>query len=255
MVRAPARRSASSDDRRGLDRDPRSSSRSSPRSRRRWAAYMARVFRGEPVLLTRVAGPVERAHVPASRVDPERGQDWKGYARSVLVLSAVFGGALYLILRTQSVHPWNPRDLGAAPWDLSFNTARRSSPTRTGSTTRGETTMSSFSQMAGLAVQNFVSAGVGIAVLIAVHPRPRGALRQRSSASSTSTSRARSSTCCCRCRRRRAGPRLPGRRPEPARADARRPGSRAGPDVRARPGRLAGGDQGARAPTAAASST
>jgi len=130
-------------------------------------AYMARVFRGEPVLLTRVAGPVERVTYRLLRVDPERGQDWKGYARSVLVLSAVFGGVLYLILRTQSAFPWNPRNLGAPPWDLSFNTAASFLTNTNWQYYAGETTLSSFSQMAGLAVQNFVSAGVGIAVLIA----------------------------------------------------------------------------------------
>ena len=60
--------------------------------------YIARVFAGERVALTRVMGPVERPLYRLLGVDPARGQDWKAYARSVLVLSAVFGLVLYAIL-------------------------------------------------------------------------------------------------------------------------------------------------------------
>ena len=62
---------------------------------------MARVFAGEHVALSREA-PVERGLYRVLGVDPERGQDWKAYARSVLVLSAAFGVLLYAILRTQT---------------------------------------------------------------------------------------------------------------------------------------------------------
>ncbi len=129
--------------------------------------YMARVFRGEPVLLGRVLGPVERALYRALSVDPRRGQDWKRYARSVLVLSAASGVLLYVILRTQTLHPLNPQDLGSGTWDVSFNTAASFVTNTNWQFYAGETTLSHFTQMAGLAVQNFVSAGVGIAVLVA----------------------------------------------------------------------------------------
>jgi K+-transporting ATPase ATPase A chain len=129
--------------------------------------YMARVFRGERVLLTPVLGPVERVTYRALGVDPARGQDWKQYARSVLIASALFGVLLYAILRTQTLHPWNPRDLSSGTWDLSFNTAASFLTNTDWQYYGGETTLSYFSQMAGLAVQNFVSAGVGLAVVIA----------------------------------------------------------------------------------------
>ena len=60
-------------------------------------------------------GPVERAASTALlRVDPERGQDWKAYARSVLVFSArLLASLLYLILRTQTLHPFNPQDFNS----------------------------------------------------------------------------------------------------------------------------------------------
>ena len=125
--------------------------------------YMARVFGGEVVALA----PVERLLYRVLGVDPERGQDWKSYARSVLVLTVVSGVALYLILRTQTLHPWNPKDLGSGTWDLSFNTTASFITNTNWQFYAGETTLSNFSQMAGLAVQNFISAGVGIAVLVA----------------------------------------------------------------------------------------
>ncbi|HET8757941.1 MAG TPA: potassium-transporting ATPase subunit KdpA [Solirubrobacteraceae bacterium] len=129
--------------------------------------YMARVYRFEPVFLSRIAGPVERGLYRIVRVDPQRGQDWKGYARSVLVFSAVFWGLLYLILRTQGSHPWNPLHLSSAPWDVSFNTTSSFVTNTNWQYYGGETTLTYFSQMAGLTVQNFLSAAVGMAVLAA----------------------------------------------------------------------------------------
>ena len=75
------------------------------------------------MLLARVLGPLERTLYRLLRTDPERDQDWKGYARTVLVFSALFFVALYVILRTQGIHPFNPEGFGSAPWDVSFNTA------------------------------------------------------------------------------------------------------------------------------------
>jgi K+-transporting ATPase ATPase A chain len=114
--------------------------------------YMARVFRGEVTTL----GFVERPLYRLLGVDPARGQDWKGYARSVLVLSIAGSVLLYVMIRAQG-----------APWDLSFNTAASFVTNTDWQFYGGETTLSNFAQMTGLAVQNFVSAAVGIAVLIA----------------------------------------------------------------------------------------
>jgi K+-transporting ATPase ATPase A chain len=130
--------------------------------------YMARVFTGERVFLTPVAGPVERLFHRALRVDPERGQDWKSYARSLLVLSGLFWLALYLILRTQTLHPWNPQGFHSGTWDVTFNTVSSFITNTNWQYYAGETTMTYFSQMAGLAVQNFVSAAVGICVVVAL---------------------------------------------------------------------------------------
>jgi K+-transporting ATPase ATPase A chain len=130
--------------------------------------YMARVFTGERVFLTPVLGAVERRFYRAIRVDITRAQDWKAYARSLLVFSAVCWLALYLILRTQALHPWNPQSFHSGTWDVTFNTASSFVTNTNWQYYAGETTMTYFSQMAGLAVQNFVSAAVGICVAVAL---------------------------------------------------------------------------------------
>ena len=131
-------------------------------------AYMARVYRGDRVLLSPVFGPLERLVYRLLRVNPAAGQNWKEYARSVLVLSALFWIALYVILRTQGIHPFNPEGFDAAPWDVTFNTTSSFISNTNWQYYGGETTLSYFSQMTGLAVQNFISAAVGIAVAVAV---------------------------------------------------------------------------------------
>jgi K+-transporting ATPase ATPase A chain len=133
-----------------------------------FGGYMARVFTGERVFLTPVLGPFERLFYRALRVDPSRGQDWKGYARSLLVLSGLFWLALYLILRTQTLHPWNPEGFHSGTWDVTFNTVSSFVTNTNWQYYGGETTLTYFSQMAGLAVQNFVSAAVGICVVVAL---------------------------------------------------------------------------------------
>jgi K+-transporting ATPase ATPase A chain len=130
--------------------------------------YMARVYMGRRVVLERVLGPVERGFYRAVRTDPAHEQDWKQYGRTVLVFSALFWLALYAILRLQGALPFNPLRFDGAPWNVTFNTTSSFITNTNWQYYGGETTMSFFSQMAGLAVQNFVSAAVGMAVLAAV---------------------------------------------------------------------------------------
>jgi potassium-transporting ATPase potassium-binding subunit len=140
--------------------------------------YMARVFRGERTFLDPVVGPLERGTYRLLRVDPTRGQDWKAYARGVIFFSLAGWLLLFIILRTQTLHPWNPSDFHSGTWDLSFNTASSFVTNTNWQFYGGETTLSYFSQMAGLTVQNFVSAATGIAVAIALI---RGIIARRSS--------------------------------------------------------------------------
>ena len=130
--------------------------------------YLARVFRDERVFLSPVIEPVEGFAYRVMRVRPEEGQDWKAYARSIVVFSLLSWLVLYLLLRTQGIQPLNPEGFGSGPWNLSFNTASSFVTNTNWQYYGGETTLSYFVQMVGLTVQNFVSAAVGIAVLAAV---------------------------------------------------------------------------------------
>jgi K+-transporting ATPase ATPase A chain len=130
--------------------------------------YMARVFRSEPTFLDAVAGPVERLAYRLLRVDVTRGQDWKAYARSTIVFSLLGFLALFAILRTQTVHPFYTAGFHSGTWDVSFNTAASFVTNTNWQFYGGETTMTYFSQMAGLAVQNFLSGAVGLAVAAAL---------------------------------------------------------------------------------------
>ena len=120
---------------------------------------------------------MERFTYRLLRIDPERGQDWKAYARSVILFSLAGWLVLFLILRTQTLHPFNPENFHSGTWDLSFNTASSFVTNTNWQYYGGETTLSYFSQMAGLTVQNFVSAATGIAVAIALI---RGIIARRS---------------------------------------------------------------------------
>ncbi|HEV3229109.1 MAG TPA: potassium-transporting ATPase subunit KdpA [Solirubrobacteraceae bacterium] len=130
--------------------------------------YLARVYTGQPVLLDRVFRGPERWLYRICRVDPNRGQDWKAYARSLIIFSLAGWLLLYLILRTQRIHPFNPQNFHSGTWDVTFNTTSSFLTNTNWQYYGGETTLSYFSQMAGLTVQNFLSAGVGIVVAIAM---------------------------------------------------------------------------------------
>jgi K+-transporting ATPase ATPase A chain len=130
--------------------------------------YMARVFTGERVFLSPLAGPLERLTYRVLRVDTTVSQGWKAYAGSVLVFSGAFWLFLYLVLRTQTLHPFNHGNFHSGTWDVTFNTVSSFITNTNWQYYGGETTMTFFSQMAGLAVQNFVSAAVGIVVAIAL---------------------------------------------------------------------------------------
>ena len=126
--------------------------------------YMARVFTGEVAYLA----PVERVAYRALRVEAARDMSWKAYARALIVFSGVCWLALYLILRSQPAHPFNPFGFRSPAWDVSFNTTSSFVTNTNWQYYAGETTLSYFSQMAGLAVQNFASAAVGLVVAIAL---------------------------------------------------------------------------------------
>ncbi|PJR10766.1 potassium-transporting ATPase subunit KdpA [Sinorhizobium meliloti] len=130
--------------------------------------YMARVFQGERTLLSPVLVPVERGIYAVAGKSAMQDQHWTRYALSLLVFNFAGWLFLYAVLRLQHLLPWNPEGLAPMPPDLAFNTAVSFVTNTNWQAYGGETTLSYFSQMVGLTVQNFVSAATGIAVAVAV---------------------------------------------------------------------------------------
>ena len=133
--------------------------------------YMAAVYAGERTILDPIFRVPERLLYKVMRVDPHREQDWKAYAKSVILFSVAGFLLLYLILRTQTLWDFtglNPQHFHSGTWNVSFNTATSFITNTNWQYYGGETTLSYFSQMVGLTVQNFLSAGVGIVVAVAL---------------------------------------------------------------------------------------
>ncbi|WP_395648201.1 potassium-transporting ATPase subunit KdpA [Terricaulis sp.] len=134
---------------------------------RPFGGYMTRVFSGDKVWLSPLLRPVESGFYALAGVDVEKEQGWKGYAIAMLAFHVAGFLLLYAILRLQSVLPLNPQGFGAVSDHLAFSTAVSFITNTNWQSYGGETTLSHFSQMAGLAVQNFLSAATGIALAIA----------------------------------------------------------------------------------------
>ena len=129
--------------------------------------YMARVFTHQRTWLDPVLRPFERLIYRLTGVDETREMRWTEYAVALLLFSVVSMIVLYAMQRLQSVLPWNPQGFAGVPPALAFNTAVSFTTNTNWQAYGGETTMSYFTQMAGLAYHNFVSAAVGISVAIA----------------------------------------------------------------------------------------
>jgi K+-transporting ATPase ATPase A chain len=134
--------------------------------------YMAKVYTGKRVFLTPIFAWPERFLYRVLRVDPEREQDWKSYAKSLIVFSLAGWLLLYAILRTQNAffvpHALNPLGFHSGSWNVTFNTVSSFLTNTNWQYYGGETTMTYLSQMIGLTVQNFLSAGIGIVVAVAL---------------------------------------------------------------------------------------
>src|SRR5215469_9498789 len=130
--------------------------------------YMARVFAGERTFLSPVLGPVERVIYALSGIDPKKEQHWLSYAFAVLMFHVFAFVSLYALLRLQSFLPFNPQGMSGMEQTLALNTAVSFTTNTNWQNYGGETTLSYFTQMAGLTVHNFVSAAAGIVVVIAL---------------------------------------------------------------------------------------
>jgi potassium-transporting ATPase potassium-binding subunit len=129
--------------------------------------FMAKVFARERTWLDAIMRPVERLIYRTTGVDETREMRWTEYAIAILMFSVVSMLVLYAMQRLQGILPFNPQGFGAVAPDLAFNTASSFTTNTNWQAYGGETTMSYFTQMAGLAYHNFVSAAVGISVAIA----------------------------------------------------------------------------------------
>jgi K+-transporting ATPase ATPase A chain len=204
---------------------------------------MARLF-GRSELL-----PAEGTLYRIAGIDPKHEQSWAAYALGMLIFNFIGFVVLYLLQRLQFYLPLQPAGLCRhASRDLAFNTGVSFVTNTNWQSYGGETTLSHFSQMAGLTVQNFLSAATGIALAMALTRAFARSKRRRRSAISGSMSPGRPFTCCCRSRSswrfelRRAGhaadarwavrrPRskAPSRRSRSARWPARKPSSSSAP--------------------------
>jgi K+-transporting ATPase ATPase A chain len=128
--------------------------------------YMAAVFEGRRNVLSGAAGPMERVIYRFCGIDEKREMSWKGYAGAFLLFNAAGFVVLFLLQLAQRVMPLNPQHLPPAPWDTALDTAISFVTNTNWQAYGGETTMSYFTQMIGMTVQNFVSAAVGMAVLL-----------------------------------------------------------------------------------------
>ena len=138
--------------------------------------YMAKVFGGGRAPGDRVFLPVERGIYRLTGVDPDSEQRWQTYAISLLAFSFASVLVLYAQIRLQGHLPFNPDHQTAVKPTLSFNTAVSFLTNTNWQNYAGESTMSHLTQMAGLAVHNFVSAAAGAAVAVALI---RGLVRRR----------------------------------------------------------------------------
>ncbi|WP_165223901.1 potassium-transporting ATPase subunit KdpA [Affinirhizobium pseudoryzae] len=129
--------------------------------------YMAKVFAGERTLLSPVLWRVESDLYRLAGIRPDKEQSWLAYTLAMLAFSLAGFVSLYAILRLQAYLPLNPQGFAGMPADLAFNTAVSFVTNTNWQNYGGETTLSHFSQMAGLTVQNFVSAATGMALAIA----------------------------------------------------------------------------------------
>ena len=136
-----------------------------------FGSYLAAVYSGERTFLDPIMRVPERWAYRIMGVDTTRGQNWKQYAKSLIIFSVAGWLILYFILRTQGLWNFtglNPMGFHSAPWNVTFNTASSFLTNTNWQYYGGETTMTYFSQMAGLAVQNYASAAVGIVVAVAL---------------------------------------------------------------------------------------
>lgn len=130
--------------------------------------YLAKVYSGEKTIFDKVFNPIAKVIYRLGGVDDKQEMNWRQYAGALVVFN-MFGMILvFLIQILQDVLPWNPANLPSVAGDLAFNTAASFMTNTNWQSYSGESMVSYFTQMAALAVQNFLSAATGMVVAVAL---------------------------------------------------------------------------------------
>ncbi len=130
--------------------------------------FMTRLFSGERTFLSPVLRPLEIGFYRLAGVDEKTEQHWLTYTVAMLVFNLACFASLYALLRLQGLLPFNPQGMTALTPDLALNTAISFTTNTNWQNYGGESTLSYFTQMAGLTVHNFASAATGIALAVAL---------------------------------------------------------------------------------------
>jgi K+-transporting ATPase ATPase A chain len=130
--------------------------------------FMARVFNGEKTFLDSFLRPIEKSIYRFIGVNEQQEMRWTEYTVAMLFFSGVSMALLYVIERTQFWLPFNPQEFANVPPVLAFNTAASFTTNTNWQNYSGESAMSYFTQMAGLAYHNFTSAATGIVLALVV---------------------------------------------------------------------------------------
>jgi len=138
-----------------------------------FSSFVVRVFSGN--LSRGIPGHLEKTIYKLIETDPDREEGWRGYSRDMLIFNGIGFVTLFLLLLLQGFLPFNPQNFGAFDLYFAINTAASFVTNTNWQVYSGETTASYLTQMAGLAVQNFLSAATGICIAVAVM---RGITRQ-----------------------------------------------------------------------------
>ena len=131
-------------------------------------AFMAKVFQGERTFLHPLLRPAERLVYRLSGADENEEMSWLRYFWAVMIFNGLGILALWALQAAQAALPLNPQKFGNVGWALGLNTAVSFITNTNWQNYSGESTLSYLTQMAGLAVHNFLSAATGIAILVAV---------------------------------------------------------------------------------------
>ena len=130
--------------------------------------YIGKVLDQDRTPLDRLVGPVERGLYRLAGMDMKDRMDWKQYAFAVMLFNLLAIAFVFFIQKVQGLLPFNPQHMGAVPTDLALNTAVSFITNTNWQAYGGETTMSHFTQMVALCVQNFLSAATAMGVMAAL---------------------------------------------------------------------------------------